>query len=223
MSVDIVKAIKERASTRAFLDTPVEQKLIYQILDAARFAPSGVNSQPWHVGVLQGETKKAITQDLTTASQAGVKGHPDYHYYVDQWVEPYKSRRFACGKALYEALKIKQDDQAARKEAWEANYHFFHAPVGLVFYLDKHLATGSWVDMGMFIQSVMLAAMEFGLATCAQASIADYPDIIRKHLHLAEDFHIVCGMSLGYPDKTSSVNQYRTARIEVDEFTTWYK
>lgn len=220
--LDVISSIVERRSIRAFLKKEVPSSLIINILDVARFAPSGVNTQPWHVAVLGPHTRAQITAEIIALRDANIPENPDYHYYPTEWHEPYKSRRKACGIALYGSLNIDIGDKERRKEQWYKNYHFFHAPVALMFYLEASLCKGSWMDMGMFIQNVMLAARGFGLETCPQAALAEYPDVIRKHLNLSPTMHIVCGMAIGYADWQDPVNQYRTAREEVDTFTSWY-
>ncbi len=208
---------------RAFLDTPVDKKLITKILDAARWAPSGTNLQPWQVAVVTGHMQQKISAAILQAYQAGVPANPDDQYYPNQWLEPYKSRRFACGMALYEALGIARDDKVARQKNWEANYSSFGAPVTLFFFLDRSLAYGSWFDYGMFFENIMLAALEYDLATCPQAALAEHPDIVREHLGAPyHDKILLCGMAIGYPDTTAAVNNYRTTRAEVNEFTQWY-
>lgn len=221
--MDVIKAITERASTRAFLDKPVAKSTVHDILNAARFAPSGVNTQPWSVAVLQDPIKQQLSTFLIEAFRAGTKANLDYQYYPTNWFEPYKTRRFACGMALYGALDIKREDTARRKEVWELNYHFFHAPIGLIFLIDDTLEKGSWMDVAMFIQNVMLAARGFGLETCPQASIAEYPDIVRAILKIPANKLVVCGMALGYADYDHPVNKFRTEREAVDSFTTWYE
>lgn len=220
--MNTLDAIRQRASTRAFLDKPVERALIETLLEAARWAPSGVNTQPWQVAVLTGRTKEQLSQALVAARAGGLPDHPDYAYYPPSWTEPYKSRRKACGLALYQSQGITLDDTEGRKAAWLDNYRFFGAPVGLLFFVDKALATGSWLDMGLFIQNVMLAAVDRGLATCPQASLAEYPDIVRGLLHIPAQRALVCGMSLGYADPSASVNQYRTTREPVSTFSQWH-
>lgn len=220
--MDILQAIEKRASTRAFLNREVSRETIQSIMNVARWAPSGTNTQPWHVAVLQGQVKQQLSHDIITARQAGVPENPDYQYYTNELFEPYKTRRKECGIALYQALDIKREDTVRRQEVWENNYRFFDAPIGLIFYMDKRLEKGSWLDLGMFIQNVMLAAMEYGLATCPQAALAEYPDLVRKHLDLTQDWNIVCGMSLGYPDSSAAVNSYRTSRISVSEFVKFF-
>jgi nitroreductase len=219
--MDVLEAIRRRASTRAYLDKPVERATVEAILDAARWAPSGTNAQPWQVVVVTGAIKRKISAALLAERTAGRPENPDYAYYPKQWNEPYRSRRIACGLALYQALKIGRDDKDARLKAWNNNYSFFGAPVGLLFFLDRALEKGSWIDMGMFIENVMLAALGHGLATCPQASIAEYPDIVRRLVQVPDTRALVCGMALGWPDTSAPVNNYRTAREPVENFTAW--
>lgn len=221
-TVDVLEAIRGRASTRAFLDKPVPRQTVAAVLDAARWAPSGVNSQPWHVAVLTGGSKRRLGEAIVAAREAHAPENPDYAYYPDQWVEPYRSRRRACGLALYGALGIARGDSERRKAAWLRNYRFFDAPVGLLFFLDKRLAQGSWLDMGMFMQNVMLAARGHGLETCPQAALAEYPDLARAAAELGPEFAVVCGMALGYADPDHPLNRYRTEREPVERFTSWH-
>ena len=220
--MDIIEAITSRWSCRAFLDKPVSPDDIRKILDTARWAPSGTNTQPWQVAVVTGKTKQKITDALIQARQDKLPEHPDYGYYPAQWREPYKSRRKTTGLALYGALGIKKDDPGGRMKAWNNNYHFFGAPAGLLFFIDEDLNKGSWLDMGMFMQNTMLAARGLGLATCPQFSLAEYPDIVRDILAIADGKLLVAGMSLGYPDTQHPVNNYRLEREPVDSFTGWY-
>lgn len=221
--MDIITAIKQRHTCRAFLAKPVATELVEQILSAASWAPSGVNTQPWHVHVLTGKAKDTLSSALIAARQAETPANPDYAYYPTTWDAVYATRRKDCGIRLYKALDIKKDDPEARLKAWNNNYTFFGAPVGMLFTLDASLNTGSYVDMGMFLQNIMLAALAFGLATCPQASLAEFPDIVRKQLGLADEQVVLCGMSLGYPDMDHPVNNYRLDRAAVTEFTKWYK
>jgi nitroreductase len=220
--VDVLEAMRSRQSTRAFLDQPVARATIEAILDAARWAPSGVNAQPWQVAVVTGLSKQRLSEALLAARVRGEPERPDYDYYPKQWDEPYKSRRRASGLALYRALQIGKDDSDARLKAWNNNYRFFGAPAGLLFFVERALSQGSWVDMGMFIENVMLAARAHGLDTCPQASLAEYPDIVRGILAIPETRALVCGMALGYADNSAPVNSYRTEREPVSAFTSWH-
>ncbi|AFT67235.1 nitroreductase [Cycloclasticus sp. P1] len=219
--MDIKEAIKGRISVRAFQDKPVAKEVIYDVLDTARWAPSGTNTQPWKVVVAQGKTKQTISDALLNAAKNGVKANPDYQYYPKEWVEPFKGRRFQCGMDLYQALDIGREDKEKRTEAALANYRFFDAPVSIFFFIDKIMAQGSWFDMGMFVQSVMLALRGHGLGSCPQASTSDYPDLVRESLNVSDQYSFICSLSVGYPDNDKAVNQYRTQREDVDSFTTW--
>ena len=159
---------------------------------------------------------------MVEALRSGDKGHADYQYYAHKFPEPYRTRRFVCGMALYEALGIERSDKEARAGQWEKNYHGFDAPVEFFFFVDEALELGSWVDTGMFILSVMLAARAHGLETCPQAALAEYPDIVREVLVLPSEKKLICGVAMGYPDREAPVNNYRTERAPVDEFTRWY-
>jgi nitroreductase len=212
-------AIRARKSVRAFLDRPVGQDCIVRILDAARWAASGTNTQPWEVVVTRGETRQRVCAAVLDAHQNGVESKMDYRYYPEDWREPYLSRRRSCGLQLYGALEIARDDTTRRREQWVANYRAFDAPLVLFFFLDARMDKGSFLDYGMFIQSVMLAAVDEGLATCPQAALGEYPWIVREMLGVTEDRALLCGMALGYEDTCHPVNQYRTPREPVASFT----
>lgn len=217
--MDLFEAIQTRQSTRAFTKKSVPQDCIYKILDLARWSPSGVNAQPWKVVVVTGDIKQKIGQAIIQARESDTPENPDYSYYSKDWFEPYKSRRKACGMALYASQGITLTDKELRKAAWYRNYHFFDAPVGLLFFVDERLSVGSWIDIGMFIQTLMLAARGLKLATCPQAALAEYPDIVRQFVKLDKQYKLICGMALGYPEASAAINQYRTEREPVDYFT----
>lgn len=219
----LFETLKQRKAVRAYLEKPVEKEKIHVILDAARHAPSGVNTQPWQVAVVMGNSKKTLQTKIETAFRAGNKGKADYEYYPTQWIEPYKSRRKDCGLQMYQTLKIERADKQRQMEQWAANYRAFDAPVMLLFFMDEHMQTGSYIDYGMFLQSVMLAAVDLGLATCPQASIADYPEIIKSELGYLDNRVLLCGMALGYEDKNALVNSYRTTREDVASFTDYFE
>lgn len=220
---DVITAMRDRISVRAFLPKPVPKELILQVFEAARWAPSGVNTQPWQVAILNTHQREQIAREIIHARENQIPENPDYHYYPQEWFEPYKDRRKACGMALYGALNISIEEKEKRKVQWYRNYRFFDAPIAAIFYLDGRLCKGSWMDMGMFLQNVMLAARFYGLETCPQAALAEYPDIIRKHTGITTSHHIVCGMAIGYADWSHPVNQYRTQREAVSNFLTWFE
>ncbi len=214
--------ILQRKSTRAYLDIPVEAEKIQKILDLARHAPSGVNTQPWQVAVVRGNTKQLLDEQLEQAFRTGRKAELDYQYYPTQWTEPYKSRRKACGLKMYSALNITREDKQRQKDQWAANYRAFEAPVALFFFVDAMAEKGTFLDYGMFLQSVMLAAVDQGLATCPQAALAEYPDIVKQHLGYDQDTVLICGMALGYEDTSAAVNSYRTEREDYTAFTRFF-
>ena len=220
--MNVIEALETRKSTRAFLNQAVEPEKINTILNAARHAPSGTNTQPWQVSVLMGESKQKLQKKIEAAFRSGDYGKADYSYYPEQWESPYKERRKECGLLLYSTLKIQRDDKERQMEQWAANYRAFDAPVLMLFFMDGILDKGSYMDYGMFLQSLMLMAVDQGLATCSQASLADYPAIIKPELGYADDTVLLCGMALGYEDKDALVNRYRTPRESVDSFTKYF-
>lgn len=219
----ISQAIVERKSVRAFLQKDVSRESITKILDIARHSPSGANSQPWQVAVVTEETKKKIEAALLAAFRSGAGESRDYEYYPAKWKEPYKRRRIACGTQLYDTLAIDRKDREGRMAQWEANYRGFDAPVILFFFLDPSLAIGSYMDYGMFLQALMLAAIDEGLATCAQAALSGYASVVKEILGYPQENILLCGMALGYEDRQALVNSYRTPREEVDGFTRFFE
>ncbi len=215
-------ALAGRKSTRAYLDQPVSREQIVRILDAAGNAPSGANAQPWQVAVVGGDKKRQLCQALEKAFAERGVGEMEYHYYPQQWPPAPKKRRFSCGIQLYEALGIARHDQVAREAQWVANYRAFDAPVVLFFFMDARMEKGSFLDCGMFLQSLMLAAHAEGLATCAQAALGQFPEVIKGQLGYDESTVLLCGMALGYEDPAAPVNAYRTPREEVESFTRFF-
>ncbi len=220
--MNVTEAILQRKSTRAFLKKNVENDKVLRILDIARHSPSGANTQPWQVAVISGNSKMKLQSLMEEAFHSGFPSEKDYHYYPENWVSPYNKRRTNCGMQLYTALNIERQDKELRKEQWKANYRAFDAPVMLLFFINSCLATGSYIDYGMFLQSLMLAAVDEGLATCPQAALAEYPDIVRNFLGYNENMLLLCGMALGYEDTQAPVNSYRTPREPVESFTKFY-
>jgi nitroreductase len=221
--MNIIEALTQRKSVRAFLDKPVPREKIIRILQAARHAPSGTNAQPWQVAVVTGDKKDKLTQAMEASFRKDGIGAMDYSYYPVEWHEPYKKRRVSCGAQLYSALNIQRRDRAGRIEQWMANYRAFEAPAILFFFLDSVMKKGSFLDYGMFIQSVMLAALEEELATCPQAALGQFPALIKDALGYNQDTILICGMALGYEDKEAPVNNYRTPREEVENFTQFFE
>jgi nitroreductase len=193
--------------------------VLREIVALGRHAPSGSNIQPWRVHVLTGAALKRLGEAIQRAFLGDEPGHKrDYEYYTDPIVEPYLARRRQCGWGLYGTLGIGRGDHEKSKAYRASNYNFFGAPAGLVFSIDRKLEKGSWLDYGMFLQTLMLAARARGLHTCSEASIASYPDIVRRELGLGTEWIVICGMAMGYADAAALINTFQPPRIEVDEY-----
>ncbi len=221
--MNVSDALRARKSTRAFLDREVEHEKIERLLKAAGHSPSGVNTQPWQVAVVSGARKVDLCARMEESFRSGQKGQMEYQYYPLEWQGVYKERRKACGLQLYSTLQISREDKQRQLDQWAANYRGFDAPVILFFFIDRIMETGSIFDYGMFYQSVMLAAVEEGLATCPQASLAEYPDIVKQQLGYGDDTMLLCGMALGYEDTEAVVNSYRTPREKLESFVRFFE
>ena len=214
-------AITSRRSIRAYLPTPVPRAVIEDILAVAARAPSGTNTQPWQVHVLTGDAKDALSRDIRAAYDDPVERerHTEpYAYYPTTWRSPYIERRRKVGWDLYSLLGIGKADKARMHEQHARNYAFFGAPVGLMFTVDSVLEQGSWLDYGMFLQNVMVAARARGLDTCPQAAFTQFHRIIARHLGLGDGQTLVCGMSLGHADPAAIENSLITEREPVPGF-----
>jgi len=220
--MNVTQAIKQRHSVRSFLNKTVSKETLKSIFETARFAASGVNMQPWQVAIVSGKTKQTLQTSMIAAFRSGQTETMDYHYYPKEWVTPYKARRVATGTQLYDVLNIKREDKEARLKQWEANYRSFDAPVMLLFFIDPSLETGSYLDYGLFLQNIMLLAEEAGLSTCPQGALAEFPKLIKEQLEIEQSKILLGGMALGYEDKSHPVNQYRTPRVEPEDFCTYF-
>lgn len=218
--MNIKEVIEKRKSVRAFLDKDVDIKLVEEILEYARFSPSSTNTQPCEVCVVSGDKKKELDEKVLKAFDSGIAPKMDYPYYPqpDKFVSFIKNRRIKLGKKFYTFLGIQRDDKDARQKQWRQNYTSFGAPISFYFYMDKNLEKGSFIDVGIFIQSIALLATELGLSTCIQGALGEYPSIIRKELDIGDDKIILCGMALGYEDKSAKVNTFHTQKIKTSEF-----
>ena len=200
----------------------VDEQTIREILTVASRAPSGTNMQPWKVYVVAGAKKQAITDAIMNSGIRAEKAKWDeYKYYPDKFFEPYYTRRRAVGYALYGALGIEKRDVDRMRAQHDRNFVFFDAPVGIIFTIDRRLNQGSWIDHGMFLQTVMLAARARGLHTCPQAAFAPYHQQIRPILNIPDEEIVVCGMAVGYEDCTKPENAFRTERAPLEEWVTF--
>jgi nitroreductase len=219
--MDVLEAIATRRSVRGFLPDKVPRGTVEAILRAASRAPSGSNVQPWKVRVTMGEEKARLSAALRAAHDAGVRVPRDYQYYPRNWREPYLARRRKLGWDLYSLAGVARGDRAAGHAQVARNFDFFGAPVGLFFTIDRDLEQGSWLDFGMFLQNIMLAARGFGLDTCPQAAFCDHHDVVRAHLGLRDAEALVCGMSLGRADPAEPTNGLVSERAPLEDFVSF--
>ena len=215
----ITKIVSERSSKRNFLPDAVDIRVVKNILRDASRAPSGTNTQPWKVTCVTGETKKKLTNAVLDAAERG-DAKLEYEYMPAKLKEPYISRKRAVGYALYELYGIKRDDYPARKAAGLRNFEFFGAPVGLFFRMDRELLYGSWLDVGMFMQNIMILARGKGLETCPQQAWCEFGPIVHKVLNIPDDEIIISGMSMGYAAEAPE-NTLVSERVPLDDFTTF--
>jgi nitroreductase len=213
------QAILSRRSVRAFLPKPVNPQIIKDILEVARWAPSGTNMQPWRAYVTTGAVKQRIADAILNSGIRAEKIEWDeYKYYPDQFFEPYLTRRRTVGFGLYSSLGIGRREVDRMREQHDRNFVFFDAPVGLLFTIDRRLNKGSWVDLGMMLQNVMVAARGRGLHTCPQAAFAPYHARIRPIIGMSDEEILVCGIALGYEDPSKPENQFRSERAPLEEW-----
>ena len=221
-------AIHSRMSVRAFLPKAVPRETLEHLLAIASRAPSGTNTQPWKVYVLQGASRDTLCDKVCAAHDA-MRANPglaaeyreEYDYYPEKWVSPYIDRRRENGWGLYGLLGIGKGDKDKMHAQHQRNYRFFDAPVGLMFTLDRVMGRGSLLDYGMFLQNIMVGARGHGLHTCPQAAWNGFANIILPHIGAGADEMLVCGMALGYADEGDLVNTFHTPRVPVEEFTHW--
>ncbi len=214
-------AITSRRSVRAYLSTAVPRQMLEEILQVAARAPSGTNIQPWQVHVLTGEARQALSRDIRAAfddPEERARHSEEYAYYPLEWHSPYVERRRKLGWDLYSLLGIGKADKQRMHEQHARNFDFFGAPVGLIFTIDRVMQQGSWLDYGMFLENLMVAARARGLDTCPQAAFTQFHRIIGRHLQLPPSQMVVCGMSLGHADPNAPENRLVTERAPVAGF-----
>jgi nitroreductase len=221
LSVD--DAITSRRSVRAFLPEPVSNETIRHILDVAKRSPSGTNMQPWKVHVLTGGAKERMSEAILEEFYDATVTHEHERepFYLPQIREPYLARRRKVGWDMYGLVGIEKGDKKKMQAQHAENFRFFGAPVGLIFTIDEDFGWGSWLDFGMFLENVMLAARGQGLDTCAQAAFGTYHKVVREVLELDDNQTVVCGMSLGREDVSAPISQLQTEREDLGVFVTF--
>lgn len=218
----VTQAVRTRKSVRAFLARPVDRETVGEILDIARFAPSGGNLQPWHVDALAGAALAALKAKVRACLTANPAGEgTEFPVYPPALKDPWRSRRHGSGEQLYAAIGIARDDRPARLAQFARNFDLFGAPVGLFFSIPRHFGPPQWAHLGMFMQNIMLLAAERGLATCAQEAWALVHKSVGAHLALPDDRLFYCGMALGFADDAHPINGWRTEREPVAAFASF--
>lgn len=225
--MDVKDALKARVSIRNYLDKPVDESLVREVLDRARWSPSGGNMQPWKVIVVTGEEREkvvALGKEEATAAyfEPSLRQDTEFPVYPADLTEPYKSRRRQVGRDMYDVLGVAREDRGARLAHVARNYEFFGAPVGLFFVIDRQMGRGQWAHLGMFMQSACLAATELGLGSCMQEAWAFSRQSLAEHFKLPANELVYCGMALGWPDKKAPLTDFRSAREDVDAFATFH-
>ena len=218
----VTQAVNRRMSVRAFRPEPVPASTVVDILEVARRTPSGGNVQPWRVDVLAGEELERLKQLVEQRMLAGVQEQTQYDVYPASLWEPHRSYRYKVGEDMYETVGIPREDKAGRLRQLAANYRFFGAPVGLFFSMNRRMGFGQWSDLGMLMQTIMLLAVERGLATCAQECWSYWPDTVAECIGLDEDIILFAGMAMGYADPDAPINRLRTERAGLDDFVRFH-
>lgn len=216
-------ALRARKSVRAFKSDPVPRALVEAILEDAARSPSGTNIQPWKVHVVMGEARDRLVAEVLAHRETRPDDNVAEFPNRGKRKEPYTTRMRTLGKAMYGLIGIPKGDEAAGWAQWGRNYKFFDAPVGLIVTIDKDLGSMSYLDLGIFLQSLMLSATSRGLSTCAQGAWNQFWTATRRVLDVPDDEYIVCGISLGYEDTTSPVNALVSEREPLERFVTWHE
>ncbi|MBI1365916.1 MAG: nitroreductase [Alphaproteobacteria bacterium] len=222
--MNVTDALKARISVRAFLDKPVAEELIRNILEAAKYAPSGGNLQPWKVHVVMGGARDRLVATVKKAiADNPLADESELKIYPEKLWEPYRTRRYDLGEAMYALLGIPREDKPARLARFAQNLEFFGAPVGLFFSLDRGFDKPQWAHLGMLMQSIALVAVEKGLASCMQEAWQMRAKTVAAFLGLPDSQQLYCGMALGYADEAAPVNRLRSERAPLDDFVTFIR
>ncbi len=218
----VLAVISDRHCKRAFLDRVVPGEILERVLRAAAHAPSSRNTQSWHVEVLSGGARQRLGDRLCAEFDAGVPAAPDYVNRPSEMPPSHRERAKLAGIGLFAAKGIERDDDAARRIHDRDNLRFYGAPVAMIFHVAGNAEAGTFLDMGMFAQNVMLGLVAFDLGSCPQYSVAGYGFAIRDELGLPADRIVVCGMAVGYPDRAAAVNEFYPARAPLEEYSAWH-
>jgi len=219
--VELLEGIETRRSLRAFKSTPITEEVLESILKAAGKSPSYTNTQPWEVAVISGEKKEELSRILCALVESNITPNPDLPS-PGSWPPELERRAREHGKKRFYAVGIERENEQQRKEMRLSNFKFYGAPCVLFLFMDSILGSWSTFDMGLFAQTLILAAHSFGVGSCLQASLAGYPDAVREFLGIPKTKQLVLGISMGYPDLEAKINTYQSSRVGLDDFVQWY-
>lgn len=217
--MDIIEAIQKRHSIRAFKKDPVPESILKEILGISLRAPSWTNIQPWEFTVIGGAVMEEVQKTLDRAERSGLNSSPDIAW--PTLPDAYNNRRRELGLSIYKLKNITREDSLKRQEWAIAGLRFFDAPNGIIFYYDKGLNQWSLLDIGLIMQNIMLAALNYGLGTCPEATVTRFPQVLRGLLNIPESKIIVCGIGIGYPLEGDPVNQYVSPREPLEKVSSW--
>lgn len=217
--MNVSQAVAERKSIRRFLDTPVDDELLKELLTKAARAPSGGNLQPWRVQVVNGD---AMPRFLKALNDSDVRGEAQYPVYPPDLKSPYRDSRYKVGEDMYALLGIPREDKPARFAHLARNFEFFGAPAGFFCFVDRIMGPPQWSDLGMFLQTFMLLAQEAGLDTCAQEAWANRAQTVASVLGTPDELMLFCGMAIGYKDLDQPVNTLVSDREPLANWATFW-
>ena len=220
--MNVTDAVAARRSVRGFLDRPVDPATLREIVVKAARAPSGGNLQPWHIDVVTGESLARLKALMAERLACGESEAPAYAIYPPELDMPYRDRRFAVGEAMYGHVGIPREDRTARRLWFARNFRFFDAPAALFCTVERRMGPPQWSDLGMYLQTVMLLAVETGLATCPQECWAMYPETVTRELGTPPERMLFCGMAIGYENVEEAANRLRSERAPEDEWLTMH-
>ena len=216
--MNVSEAVASRRSVRAFLPTPVDGRVLREILEKAARAASGGNVQPWHLYVLGGTDLETLREQMRETLAKGPSEPTDYDIYPAKLWEPHRSERFDVGEEMYALLGVGREDKIGRMRQFQRNFEFFGAPAALFCYIDRRMGKPQWSDLGMYLQTVMLLLREQGLDSCAQECWSAYPKTIDAYVGAPPEWMLFCGMAIGHADPAAAVNRLRTRRLPLEAF-----
>jgi len=215
--ISLENAVRSRRSVRGFLATPVSEATLNKVFNLARWSPSGTNIQPWQVCVASGATRDVLRREFMQRVRDGIASNPDHVDIKGRLGDPWRTRRRDCAKALYAAMDIEWEDKQGRNDASFRNFELFDAPHVAFICMNEHFGVQSAADVGMYAQTLMLSMTNYGLASCAQGTMRNFPDLVRETFGLQPEVKVMFGISFGYEDTSVPANQARTIRAELCE------